>query len=157
MREKKTAPPLPRCRMLRRQGQSIRSARGSRRSSLRRPIDSLPRDQGSNRARCEPSAAHHITPACLSSNSPVSPSLPPSLPALVTLQDLVVKLSEVLVSVSAIGSVEGPPGLVEEASATMVALATSRGSREKAPQASVLQALIPVILMASGKADVPPR
>lgn len=75
----------------------------------------------------------------------------------VTLQDLVVKLSEVLVGVCVIGATEGPPELAEMASTSMVALATKGDGRDFGIQAPVLQALMPVVLMSTGKGDVPPR
>lgn len=76
------------------------------------------------------------------------------------------KLSEVLVGVSVIASVEGPAFsfLASIASESMVELATSGGASSGGQANSgnpihgvVLQALMPVILMATGKPDVPPR
>lgn len=67
------------------------------------------------------------------------------------------KLSEVLVGVSVIAAVEGPTPLAELASASMVALVTGPSSNAEAIHGVALQALMPVILMATGKADVPPR
>lgn len=69
------------------------------------------------------------------------------------------KLSEILVGVSVIAAVEGPAELVDLASSTTVSLATAgaTGHNGNATLAAVLQALMPVILMASGKDNVPPR
>lgn len=72
-------------------------------------------------------------------------------------QDLAVKLSEVLVGVSVIAAVEGPASLAELASASMVGLVTGASGHAEAIHGVVLQALMPVILMATGKPDVPPR
>lgn len=67
------------------------------------------------------------------------------------------KLSEVMVGVSVIAAVEGPPALGELASVALVELAAGASGREEATHGAVLKALMPVILMATGKADVPPR
>lgn len=73
-------------------------------------------------------------------------------------QDLAVKLTEVLVGVSVIAAVQGPATLADLASSSMVALAMSGSASGSAgAQAPVLQALMPVILMVTGKGDVPPR
>ena len=78
-------------------------------------------------------------------------------------QDLLVKLSEVLVGTSVVAAVNGPPSLAELASSCMVAVVLSGsssgggGSAGASSQAPVLQALMPVILMTAGKGDVPIR
>ncbi|CAM9604187.1 unnamed protein product, partial [Ectocarpus sp. 12 AP-2014] len=72
-------------------------------------------------------------------------------------QDLVVKLSEVLVGVSVVAAIEGPASLADLASASMVGLVTGASGHTEVVQGVVLQALMPVILMTTGKADVPPR
>eukprot|EP00903_Cladosiphon_okamuranus_P012149 g11397.t1 len=72
-------------------------------------------------------------------------------------QDLAVKLSEVLVGVSVIAAVEGPVSLSTLASDSMVGLVTGASGHTEAIHGVVLQALMPVILMATSKADVPPR
>lgn len=78
-------------------------------------------------------------------------------------QDLLVKLSEVLVGTSVVAAVNGPPSLAELASSCMVAVVMSGsssgggGSAGASSQAPVLQALMPVILMTAGKGDVPIR
>eukprot|EP00752_Nemacystus_decipiens_P008134 g7274.t1 len=72
-------------------------------------------------------------------------------------QDLAVKLSEVLVGVSVIAAVEGPASLADLASASMVGLVTGASGHAEAIHGAVLQALMPVILMATGKGDAPPR
>ena len=78
-------------------------------------------------------------------------------------QDLLVKLSEVLVGTSVVAAVNGPPSLAELASSCMVAVVLSGsssgggGSAGVSSQAPVLQALMPVILMTAGKGDVPIR
>ncbi|CBJ30347.1 conserved unknown protein [Ectocarpus siliculosus] len=72
-------------------------------------------------------------------------------------QELVVKLSEVLVGVSVVAAIEGPASLADLASASMVGLVTGASGHTEVVQGVVLQALMPVILMTTGKADVPPR
>lgn len=68
-----------------------------------------------------------------------------------------VKLSEVLVGVSVVAAIEGPASLADLASASMVGLVTGASGHTEVVQGVVLQALMPVILMTTGKADVPPR
>lgn len=72
-------------------------------------------------------------------------------------QDLAVKLSEVLVGVSVVAAVEGPAAMADLASETMVELVVKAPVGDGAAHGIVLQALMPVILMATGKADVPSR
>lgn len=67
------------------------------------------------------------------------------------------KLCEVLVGVSVIAAVEGPPSLADLASSSMVGLITGASGHLENIHGVVLQALMPVILMATGKGDVPPR
>lgn len=67
------------------------------------------------------------------------------------------KLSEVIVGVSVIAAVEGSAVLGELASATMVGLVTSAPDHDETTHGAVLQALMPVILMATARPDVPPR
>ena len=59
--------------------------------------------------------------------------------------------------VSVIAAVEGPASLADLASASMVGLVTGASGHAEAIHGVVLQALMPVILMSTGKADVPPR
>ncbi|CAM9823437.1 unnamed protein product, partial [Laminaria digitata] len=72
-------------------------------------------------------------------------------------QDLTVKLSEVLVAIAVVATVEGSPALVELASSTMVELVTGPSGYNETTHGAALQALMPVLLMSAGKADVPPR
>ncbi|CAM9107694.1 unnamed protein product [Ectocarpus sp. 4 AP-2014] len=72
-------------------------------------------------------------------------------------QDLVVKLSEVLVGVLVVAAIEGPASLADLASASMVDLVTGASGHTEVVQGVVLQTLMPVILVTTGKADVPPR
>lgn len=58
---------------------------------------------------------------------------------------------------SVIAAVEGPSSLGDLASASMVGLLTGASGHAEVIHGMVLQALMPVILMATGKADVPPR
>ena len=58
---------------------------------------------------------------------------------------------------SVIAAVEGPTSLADLASASMVGLVTGVSGHAEAIHGVVLQALMPVILMAGGNADVPPR
>lgn len=72
-------------------------------------------------------------------------------------QDLTVKLSEVLVAIAIVATVEGSPALTDLASSTMVELVTGPSGYNETTHGAALQALMPVLLMSAGKADVPPR
>lgn len=58
---------------------------------------------------------------------------------------------------SVIAAVDGPVSLADLASESMVGLVTGASGHAEAIHGVVLQALMPVILMTTGKADVPPR
>lgn len=67
------------------------------------------------------------------------------------------KLSEVLVAIAVVATVEGSPALAKLASSTMVELVTGPSGYNATTHGAALQALMPVLLMTAGKADVPPR
>lgn len=60
-------------------------------------------------------------------------------------------------AVAVVATVEGPAALVELASSTMVKLVTGPSGYNETTRGAALQALMPVLLMSTGKPDVPPR